>query len=154
MGQPNLDFRKIRDRTADIRSSVAELRELISQPPEAFSADRRNVYATAHLFLVAIEAVASICNHILSRLAHRAPTSYSECFESLGDLGVIPKDLAKELIPMARFRNLLVHRYWEFQDQELYRYTKDHLRYFEEFLKHLTRWLENQGDSTNLFSTS
>ena len=95
MGQPNLDFRKIRDRTADIRSSVAELRELISQPPEAFSADRRNVYATAHLFLVAIEAVASICNHILSRLAHRAPTSYSECFESLGDLGMIPKDLAK-----------------------------------------------------------
>ena len=55
---------------------------------------------------------------------------------------------------MARFRNLLVHRYWEFRDQELYKYTKDHLQYFKEFLKHLTRWLENQGDSTNLFSTS
>ena len=103
MEQPKLDIGKIRDRVADIQGSVGELRELTSQPLDTFVADKRNVYATAHLFLVAIEAVASICNHILSRLARRAPGSYDECFQSLAELRIVPNPLAEALVAIYWF---------------------------------------------------
>ena len=148
MERPKLDIGKIRDRVADIQGSVGELRELTSQPLDAFVADKRNVYATAHLFLVAIEAVASICNHILSRLARRAPGTYDECFQSLAELRIVPNPLAEALVLLARFRNLLVRRYWEFGSDELYEYTKAHLSIFDEFLRHLTRWLQGEMDET------
>ncbi|MBA5942437.1 MAG: DUF86 domain-containing protein [Methanophagales archaeon] len=59
--------------------------------------------------ITAIEAVISICNHIIARKFKRAPESYSDCFILLHECGVISKELAEKLGNMARFRNMLVH---------------------------------------------
>jgi len=36
---------------------------------------------------------------------------------------------------MARFRNILVHRYWEVNEKKVYQYAKENLVDFEKFIE-------------------
>jgi len=46
---------------------------------------------------------------------------YASCFQLPADHGLIEPELACRLARMARFRTLLVHRYWEIDYSRLYR---------------------------------
>ena len=48
------------------------------------------------------------------------PESYSQCFEILGKEGLIPKDLARNLGNMCKFRNRLIHMYWDIDYKMVY----------------------------------
>ena len=84
--------------------------------------------------LIAIEATASLCAHILAKTARKAPSSHAECFEGLRDLGIIDDELASSLVRMVRFRNLLVHRYWGVDPVRVLDYARGDLVDFEAFL--------------------
>ena len=64
------------------------MRQYAAQSDEEFFADERNLYTVLHLLLIAIEAIAAVCSHILAKTAHKAPSSYSDCFEGLENLGM------------------------------------------------------------------
>lgn len=70
-------------------------------------------------FIVAIEAAVDICQHVSSRLFGVIPESYAGCFESLREHAVLDGDLAKSMSEFARFRNVLVHRYWVVDDNRV-----------------------------------
>jgi uncharacterized protein YutE (UPF0331/DUF86 family) len=80
-----------------------------------------------------------LCNHLAARLAHQVPLSYPECFEVLGDEGILEKSLADSLRAMARFRNLLVHRYWDVDDQRVLQIARTQLGDLEQFLEAVGR---------------
>lgn len=88
--------------------------------------------------IVAIDAAVSICNHIASRLSTKAPESYSKCFEILCDLKIISKALSKKLAAMARFRNLLVHLYWQVDDGKVYDFIKSEIKDIENYLEEIS----------------
>jgi uncharacterized protein YutE (UPF0331/DUF86 family) len=100
----------VRDRAREIRESLGKIRTYTAQPDTDFFADERNSYTVMHLLLISIEAVASICNHLLAKTASKAPASYSECFEGLRELGILDEPVTDRLIQMVRFRNILLHR--------------------------------------------
>ncbi len=52
----------------------------------------------------------------------------SECFELLSESNIIPKSLAKRFIKLAKFRNLLIHIYWEVDDKEVYKNVKENTK--------------------------
>jgi len=141
VSDPEIDIGKIRQRASDIRNSIREIRELLDQPAETFHADRRNLYALAHLLLVSVEAAAAICNHLVSRMTRRAPASYSECFEEMKDLGLLETELIAQLVPIARFRNVLVHRYWDVPDHEIRDRARHITEVLDQFLRELGRKL-------------
>ena len=143
MTELNID--KISSRAGDIEESVNRLEALLSKPVDEFLSDWRNASSAAHQFLVALEAAAAICSHIVSRVGHRFTASYGECFEALGELGVVPKELVDQLIPLARLRNRLVHRYWQFKDPDVYHLTKGSIATFRQFLSALNHWLSTTG---------
>ena len=58
----------------------------------------------------------------------------AECFEGLRDLGIVNDELASHLVKMVRFRNLLVHRYWEIDPVRVLGYAREDLGDFEAFL--------------------
>jgi uncharacterized protein YutE (UPF0331/DUF86 family) len=99
-----------------------------------FIADERNLYTVMHLLLEAIEAVAALCTHILAKTARRAPTSYAECFEGLREVHQLDDALVARLIQTARFRSLLVHRYWEVDPARVLRYARANLGDFDDYL--------------------
>jgi uncharacterized protein YutE (UPF0331/DUF86 family) len=122
-------------RAAEIRENVAKIREYTAVPDEEFWADERYLYSVMHLLLVAIEATAALCSHAVARLARQTPASYAECFETLQSLHVVDDELARRLVLMARFRNILVHRYWEVDDARVLDYARHNLDDFERFLE-------------------
>lgn len=133
MRQVNPDV--VRTKAAAIRQTVARISRLVAQSDEQFWGDERNI-ETLKLWLIELmQDAADLCNHLAARLLHRAPTSYPECFEMLGDEGIIDEALANSLRQMARFRNLLIHRYWDVNDRRVLEIARTQLGDLEQFLQ-------------------
>jgi uncharacterized protein YutE (UPF0331/DUF86 family) len=129
-----IDIERVKGRAREIRESLEKIRRYAALPDAEFFADERNLYTVKHLLLIAIEATASLCAHILAKTARKSPSSHAECFEGLRDLGIVDGELASHLVRMVRFRNLLVHRYWEVDPVRVLGYAREDLGDFEAFL--------------------
>ena len=77
--------------------------------------------------LIAIEAALALCYHVSSRRLRTAPESYADCFAVLGEAGVVAPDLAERLQRMAKFRNLLVHVYWNLDRRQVHKTMQEDL---------------------------
>lgn len=131
----------VRHRAREIRESLDKIRAYTAQSDADFFADERNLYTVMHLLLICIEAVAAICNHLLAKTAREAPASYAECFEGLQHLNILDESLQNRLIHMARFRNILVHRYWQIEPARVLRYARENLDDFEQYLFHIGQFV-------------
>lgn len=109
----DVNLEKLKARAGDIRRAVAKIETYTALPDSEFWQDDRNLYAVKYLLLQAMEAVGSICVHVLAKKFGIHISNYAACFERLGENGVIPLQLAARLRKMIRFRNILIHRYWE-----------------------------------------
>jgi uncharacterized protein YutE (UPF0331/DUF86 family) len=103
----------VRARCAEIEESVRRLERFKGLAPQAFLADPDVLDMASYRLLVAIEAALSICYHVSAKHLQKVPEGYAECFGILHEAGIIPPDLAGRLQQMARFHNLLIHRYWD-----------------------------------------
>jgi len=59
----------------------------------------------------------------------------------MGEAGAFPPDLVPRLIRMAKFRNRLVHPYWEVDDAEIRRILRENLSNLDRFLTEVGRFL-------------
>jgi len=139
-----INVEMVRDRAREIRESLGKIQTYTAQPDADFFADERNSYTVMHLLLISIEAVASICNHLLAKTASKAPASYSECFEGLRELGILDEPLTDRLIQMVHFRNILVHRYWQVEPEWVLHYARENLGDFEDFLGNVGHFVDQQ----------
>lgn len=139
-----MNIELIRSRAREIRESLAKIRTYADQPDTVFMADERNLYTVMHLLLISIEAATSICNHLIAKSARQAAGSFVECFDTLRGLGVLDQALADRMMRMARFRNLLVHRYWNVQSERVLQYAREDLGDLEAFLAAVGRFVSEQ----------
>ena len=99
----------IGDRFQDIYQSLARLDRIRVLSREAFLADQDVRDVACYRLLVARYRFA-----FMSALRlHRVPEAYAECFAMLGEAGLLAADLSQKLQHMARFRNMLIHVYWD-----------------------------------------
>lgn len=129
----------LRTRAREIREGVSTLRLAGALPLLDFLRNLDLRDATLYRLLVAIEAAQSICNHLAAQVASRAPDSLPDCFQALQESGVIEAPLAGRLGRMARFRNLLVHRYWEVDYARVHRMLSEDLGDLELYLEQVGR---------------
>ncbi|WP_031518056.1 type VII toxin-antitoxin system HepT family RNase toxin [Desulfofalx alkaliphila] len=115
-----ININMLQHKSADIVKAKNILEQYGSLTLGNFLADETVVSAAKYQLIVAIEAAQNICNHLVARLARRAPVSYSDCYVILRDEGLIDEQLAESLSKMAKFRNLLVHRYGNIDDEIVY----------------------------------
>jgi uncharacterized protein YutE (UPF0331/DUF86 family) len=125
----------VRERAREIRESTQKVQTYAALPNDEFFADERNLLAVMHLLLISIEAAAALCTHLAAKTAEHAPDSYADCFEWLRAEGKVDDELAARLIQMARFRNLLVHRYWDVDPTRVLAYARQNLGDFEAYLR-------------------
>jgi len=137
---PNLIGTKI----SEIQQSLERLGDISSKGKEAFLKESNLRDSAKYRLITAIEAAISICNHIAARKFKRAPQSYSDCFMILHELGVISGDLAKRLGDMARFRNMLVHIYWEINDEKIYTILTGELVDLENYIKEIVEYMDKK----------
>jgi len=61
----------------------------------------------------------------------RAPEDYADTFQVLCEAGILPPDFTVELKKMSRFRNRLVHLYWDVDTADLRHILETRLGDFE-----------------------
>ena len=137
-----VNFQKIEKQLQMLKKFVAILKQLRLLNPVEFVDDPRN-YGSAERFLqLAIETTLNIGNHLISTHNFEAPQDYSDIFLILGKHNVLPKDFADELTNMARFRNRLVHVYWEVDVDRVYNIIQTNLGDFEKFTRYVLEFIE------------
>ena len=133
-----------------MRDSLRLLGELGALPEADFMGDEHKQASAKYNFVAAIEAVIDVSNHLIATQKLRPPKDYADTFAVLADAGVVDAGFASELQKMARFRNRLVHRYWDVAPDELWRILKTRVDDFEGYVRCVGAYLEARGqpDST------
>ncbi len=131
----------VRDRCMRIRRYVDDIRVWSELALDEFLRNRERQYAVLHALQLAIEACIEIGSHICSADGLGVPASYAETFDFLEQADVVDSGLACDLRAMARFRNRIVHFYWEVDLGEVYRIATEHLQDFDRFLKAVELYL-------------
>ncbi len=138
-----IDRELVERRLAEIKGALVELGEIVRAGKEEFLSNSLLRNAAKYLLITAIEGAFSVCNHISVRRG-RVPKSYADCFKTLAELGVVEKDLAERLARMARFRNVLVHRYWRIDDELVFEIMKNNTKDLEEFVRAVGEYVKRQ----------
>jgi len=127
---------KVRKITSEILTSLESLEELKRLPKNAFLSDPHKIASSKYNFIVAIEGIVDLCNHIIAKNAFRTPEDYADTFKVLAERNAFDQEFTNTLIQMARFRNRLVHIYWEVNNDELHHILLTRLDDIRRFLKY------------------
>lgn len=138
---PLYDQEKMVKLVSELRRSVARLRELGKLSEDAFIKDPDKIGSSKYHFIVAIESTIDMCNHIIARNGYRVPEDYGDTFRVMGEVGALERDFAEELAKMAKFRNRLVHLYWEVDDGQVYEIIQKRLSDFKALLDAMSQFL-------------
>ncbi|MBN1842452.1 MAG: DUF86 domain-containing protein [Deltaproteobacteria bacterium] len=138
---PLYDQEKMVKLVSQLRRSVARLRELGKLSEDVFIKDPDKLGSSKYHFIVAIESAIDMCNHIIARNGYRVPEDYGDTFRVMGEVGAMDGDFAEELAKMAKFRNRLVHLYWEVDDEQVYEIIQKRLDDFKKLLNSISSFL-------------
>jgi uncharacterized protein YutE (UPF0331/DUF86 family) len=125
----------VRKITSEVLSALQRLEDLRKLSEEEFAADPHKVASAKYNLIVAIEGAVDLSNHIISKNGFRTPEDYADTFRVMEEKGVFDAEFTNSLIQMARFRNRLVHIYWDIDDAEIYRIIQTRLQDIKQFLK-------------------
>lgn len=114
---------------------MERLEELKNLGEEEFNADPHKVGSAKYSLIVAIEGAVDLCNHLIAKNGFRTPEDYADSFKVLEERGAFDAEFTQTLIQMARFRNRLVHIYWDIDNAELFRIVQSRLGDIRRFLK-------------------
>lgn len=101
--------------------------------------------STERFLQLAIESCINIGNRLISLYQFTKPVAtpdtYADIFKELGSLGVVGHEFMQRLIKMARFRDRLVHLYWDIDQESLYGFLQDNLNDFKLFQEDVVEFL-------------
>lgn len=100
---------------------------------------------------IAAQCCIDISHRSISREDARKPVDHYDAILSMGELGVLPAGFARHLVPLAGFRNILVHEYVAVDWDEVYR-ALHRLEDLERFAEFVRTWLAHRaqsGDNAN-----
>ncbi|HOC53265.1 MAG TPA: DUF86 domain-containing protein [Caldisericia bacterium] len=137
----NLDIEKIKKRVSEIEESINEINKIVSINEYEFWKDKRNITSVKYYLLEAIEAVGEICVHIVAKKFGKGVNSLSECINILEKEEILDKELSSRLKKMIKFRNKLIHKYWDIDDKLVYEYAKNETNDFTDFIKEIKKFL-------------
>jgi uncharacterized protein YutE (UPF0331/DUF86 family) len=141
-----IDKEKIKQRFSEINESLKEIQRLVSVDDKEFWLKKENIAAVKYYLLQAIESVGSVCVHIAAKKFNKGISVFGECFEVLFKEGFMQEDLSEKLRKMAKFRNKLIHRYWEIEDEKILEYSRKDLGDFNEFIKAVDKILNGKKE--------
>ena len=102
--------------------------------------------STERFLQLAIESCLNIGNRLIALAQLSKPVStpgtYADIFKEMNRLGVVDHDFTQQLINMARFRNRLVHLYWDIDSEAVYTFLQNNLNDFKMFQQKVVEYLK------------
>jgi len=138
-----IDKEKIESLFNELDKYLKELNELSSLPVSEYLSNSRNVYSGRYLLQIAVETCINIGNHIISRQELGVPKEYADTFRILQSNNIIPLQLLETLVLMTRFRNRVVHLYWDIDDKLVFEIIKNNYKDFTKFRTAVLKYLKS-----------
>ena len=126
---------KIRKVLSEVILSLKRLEELRRIDKRGFLADPHKIGSAKYNLIFAIEGMIDLCNHVIAKNGLRPPNDYADSIRVLTENGAFDEELSKTLIKMTRFRNRLVHIYWDIDDTEIHRILQENLSDIKLFIR-------------------
>ncbi len=134
-----IDKQKIENLFRELDTYLKELNELSILSEEDYLSNSRNVYSGRYLLQISIETCINIGNYIISKENLGIPKDYADTFRIMQSNSIISENLLKKLILMTRFRNRLVHLYWDVDDKLVFEIIRNDV---EDFIKYRNEVLD------------
>jgi uncharacterized protein YutE (UPF0331/DUF86 family) len=134
------EFSGIEKRLDELNDRLARLEPLRSRNRSEFDADPYLRDIVERNLEISAQCCLDICHRIIVVENSRKPTDYYEAILMMGELGVLSPDFARQLAPLAGFRNILIHEYMTIDWDYVYRNLQklDDLVVFADSIR---RWL-------------
>jgi uncharacterized protein YutE (UPF0331/DUF86 family) len=140
-----VDRDKVEGLIRHLRQYTTYLHEIAVQDPPEFLKDQRSIGSARYYLQVSIETCINITNHIIATEKLRAPKDYKDSFKVLNEAGILSDDSTQTMRELAGLRNLLVHLYWDIDDQMIYDGIRSELGDFEAFIDEILTFLERSA---------
>lgn len=138
---------RVNDNLQRLNRYLLQLKNLADINKDDFIENDLYIASAERYLHLAIESCLNIGNRILSleqfNKTIRAPESYADIFRELAKIEIISVEFSEELIRMAKYRNRLVHIYWEIQSDEIYEILQTRLGDFEKFMESIWKYYNN-----------
>jgi uncharacterized protein YutE (UPF0331/DUF86 family) len=122
------------------------LRDVRKKQYKDFEKDAILQGSSERFLQLSIESCLNIGNRLISLEQFNKPTTtpetYADIFVQLKNIGVIDSPFCDRLVKMAKFRNRLVHLYWEIDKKNIYEIIRDNLEDFKLFEQHVVNFIK------------
>lgn len=139
MSKFNID--RIRQIVGEINFAFSKLEAMGKLDEEDFLKNHEKIDSAKYNLIVVIEGAIDICNHIVAKAGGRAPNDYADCFAILGELGVLTDEFVEKLKRMAKFRNLLVHLYWQVDSRKVFSILREDIFDIKKYLQRIEEFI-------------
>jgi uncharacterized protein YutE (UPF0331/DUF86 family) len=118
-----MDEDKIRSKIGQIENYISDLKEILPQSFDEYAKSKITKYAIERLFQVIIEAIIDVCAILVNDLKLGPPRDEDSLLDSLkSKLSSVGK-----IKSMKGFRNVLVHKYSEINDELVFHIASEQL---------------------------
>nr|AQS31272.1 hypothetical protein [uncultured archaeon] len=138
-----LDNKRILSKIDELNKYLSELEEIIPENLEIYKNSIKDKRACERLLQISIETIIDILNIITSGLKLGLPSGEEDLIEKTYKKGVISKELKEILMGMKGFRNILVHKYGETDNEIIYEILSEKLQDFEKFKEEIIKFINN-----------
>jgi uncharacterized protein YutE (UPF0331/DUF86 family) len=139
------DMERIGTSCSDIQRYLRDLKDLNIRKIEDLN-DKRNFYAVSMILFSLLNRVFDLGSEVALSQNLGIPSTYREIFVLLQKNGCIEQPLAKDMIKLVTYRNLLSHEYHGITEEQLFQLTKK----VPIIKKFVNRMMEKIGDHSNL----
>lgn len=115
----------IERRLDELDERLSRLSPLQGRPRADFNADPYLRDIVERNLEIAAQCAIELCNRIISLEGAQRPTDDYKAIARIGDLSVVTPAFARQLAPIAGFRNVLVHEYTGLDWNEVYDNLQD-----------------------------
>jgi uncharacterized protein YutE (UPF0331/DUF86 family) len=134
-----VDKPKLDQMLSNLRQYLGVLRGLAATPRDVFLGNTDKVGNAKYHLVIAIECCIDVANHVIASENYRFPRDNADSFTVLVEERILPGESAEPLRAMARFRNRLVHLYWDVDDRRIHEYLQSGLTDVESFANAIAR---------------
>jgi len=140
-----LDAAILRRKLQHIITSLDRLRPISRLTLQEYNERFYERKAAERLLQEAVEAALDINAHVIAELGKDIPEDYYGGFLKMGELGVVPPDLAHSLAGSAGLRNRLVHEYETIDDARVLDAITTLLETYPRYIQALETYMAKSG---------
>ncbi|XDF89331.1 DUF86 domain-containing protein [Promethearchaeum syntrophicum] len=114
---------------------MGDFTKIVPKTEEEYLTSRKNHLALERLFQICIEIVIDICAILINKFKLGVPANE----ENILDFHMGKIDNIEYLKDMKKFRNFIVHKYGEFNNQLVFRYATEKKEDFNNFIGNIRK---------------